>query len=147
MLKILVSACLLGENCKYNGKNNLNEKVISLQEKCILIPICPEVLGNLPTPRIPSEVCGEEVFDREGKNVTKNFQTGAYKALQTALNNHIHYALLKEKSPSCGVKYRYDGTFTGTVIEDSGITTKILQEHNIKVFSELEIDELLKEIA
>lgn len=146
-MKILVSACLLGCNCKYNGKNNLNEEVRCLAEQFTLIPICPEEFGGLPTPRIPSEILGAKVINKVNEDVTLAFQKGAIKALTIAQKEGCQYAILKEKSPSCGVKQIYDGTFTGRLINGMGITTRLLEANKIKTFSELDITTFLKEVV
>lgn len=145
-MKILVSACLLGHNTKYNGRNNLCELVKNLAQKHELIPICPEVDGGLSIPRTPAEIQESRVINKEGIDVTSFYQKGASIALKTALDNNIKYAILKEKSPSCGVKYIYDGSFNGKLKEDSGITTRLLKEHHIEVYSELEINKLIEKL-
>lgn len=137
MEKLLVSACLLGECCRYDGKSKPCEAVIKLAEKYELIPVCPEQLGGLSTPRPPSEMQGDGRFiNTEGNDVTANYRRGAEKALAIAVKNGCKRAVLKEKSPSCGVHKRYDGTFTGTLILDSGITASLLRENGITVLSE-----------
>lgn len=98
---ILVSACLLGNACRYDGKSKPCEKVIALSNTYNLIPICPEVMGGLPTPRTPSEVCGDRVMMKDGRDVTENYKRGAEKALEIARENACTVAILKEKSPSC----------------------------------------------
>lgn len=136
---IVVSACLLGCNCKYNGGNNYCEKLEKLKKQYNIIDICPEVLGGLPTPRVPSEIIGDKVINKEGLDVTNNYNTGALLALEKALNNNCELAILKAKSPSCGCGKIYDGTFTSTLIEGDGITTRLFKQHNIKVYTEEEI--------
>lgn len=143
MEKILISACLVGENCKYSGGNNLSPKIEALLEKYDLIPFCPEEQGGLPTPRNPSEQKGNEVYMDNGKDVTEQFEDGAKKALMLCLYLKINIAILKERSPSCGVHQIYDGSFTGKVIPGMGVTAKLLKENGIKVYTEDEIDELL----
>ena len=143
MEKILISACLVGENCKYNGGNNLNPKIEALLEKYDLIPFCPEVEGGLDTPRNPSEIKGEFVFMDNGRDVTESFYKGAKKALMLALFLKIKIAVLKERSPSCGTNQVHDGSFTNTLIDGMGITAKLLKENGIAVYSEDEIDKLL----
>lgn len=143
---ILVSACLLGDNTKYNGLNNYNDKVIELANYFNFIKICPEVFGGLSTPRVPAEIVNDKVLNKKGLDVTSNYNLGAQKALELAKKNNCKYAILKEKSPSCGVNKVYDGTFNGILIDSFGITTKLLIENNIKVYSENEIDKLLKDI-
>ena len=143
MEKILISACLVGENCKYNGGNNLNPQIDALLEKYNLIPFCPEEEGGLPTPRNPSEVKGESVFMDNGKDVTENFFKGAKKALMLCLFLKIKIAVLKERSPSCGTHQIHDGSFSGKLIDGMGVTAKMLKENGINVYSEDEIDKLL----
>lgn len=143
MDKILVSACLIGNNVKYNGKNNLNLDVLKLKDKYEIIPICPEVLGGLPIPRIAAEVINDKVINKNGIDVTNNFILGAKKVLSIAQDNNILFAILKDGSPSCGKNYIYDGSFSGIKINNYGITTKLLIENNIKIYSENEIEELL----
>ena len=143
MESILISACLLGVNCKYNGSNNYVNLVEELKKKYNLIPICPENLGGLSTPRIPSEILDNKVINQSGIDVTKEYELGAKRALDIALQNNCHIAVLKEKSPSCG-NITYDGTFSHTIINRNGITNKLFRENNIKIYNELEIDKLLK---
>ena len=144
MEKLLISACILGINCKYNGKNNYNPLVEKLKEKYILIPICPEEMGGLSTPRNPSEILNDKVISSAGDDVTNNFFDGANKALDIAKKENISKALLKEGSPSCGSNYIYDGTFTKTKINGMGITARLLKNNNIKIYTEDEIELLLK---
>ena len=133
--KILVSACLLGVNCKYSGGNNYSEEVMEYLKDYEIIPICPEQLGGLPTPRPASEIIGDKVINNEGTDVTSNYQKGAEEALKIAKLLGIKKALLKAKSPSCGNGKIYDGTFSGTLIDGDGITTKLLKENNIEVIT------------
>ena len=140
--KILVSACFLHEGYKYSGGANINNKIIKLQEKYDFILICPEVFGGLPTPRAASEIVGDKVINKEGKDVTKNFIVGANKALELAKTNGCSKAILKEKSPSCGKGYIYDGSFSHKVIEGNGIAAKLLIENGITVYNEDELENL-----
>ena len=142
--KILVSACLLGICCRYDGRGNPNEAVISLlkHDDITLIPVCPEQLGGLPTPRIPSERCGEEVMNRAGENVTLQFIRGAEVALNVAKLYGCTTAILKERSPSCGCGKIYDGSFSGTLIDGDGVTAELLRREGIAVFGESRIDEI-----
>lgn len=133
--KILVSACLLGTNCKYSGGNNYSEEVMEFLKDYEIIPICPEQLGGLPTPRPASEIIGNKVMNNEGTDVTSNYQKGAEEALKIAQLLGIKKALLKAKSPSCGNGKIYDGTFSGTLTTGDGITTKLLKENNIEVIT------------
>lgn len=135
MEKYLVSACLCGVNCKYNGKNNLNKECLKLVKEGKAILVCPEQLGGLTTPRNPSEINENCVITIEGKDVTLNFKKGAEEALNIAKIYNIKKAILKEGSPSCGVKKIYDGTFTGNKISGMGIFARLLINNNIKVIS------------
>ncbi len=135
-MNILVSACLLGVNCKYDQGNNFQERVAKLKEKYHLIPICPEIMGGLSTPRIPAEVCGKRVVMKDGTDVTCQFENGAKEAWKLAEMFDCRYAILKEKSPSCGNGQIYDGTFTKTLTHEDGVTAKFLKEHGICVLGE-----------
>ena len=139
MEKILVSACLLGINCKYDGENNKNNKVLEYLKDKEVIPICPEIMGGLPTPRIPSEIKDNKEITKENNDVTYNFVKGAEEVLYLAKLLNVKKALLKAKSPSCGVGEIYDGTFTHTKIKGDGITTRLLKENNIEVLTELDL--------
>ena len=135
--KIIVSACLLGTPCRYDGISKPCDKVLALKGKYELIPVCPEQLGGLSTPRPPSEMQADGSFiNSEGADVTANYIRGAEKTLKIAKEHGCTLAILKEKSPSCGVHSRYDGTFTRTLIPDSGITSSLLRENGINVISE-----------
>ena len=135
-MKIMVSACLLGYNVKYDGNNNLDDKLINFLKDFEVISICPEVMGGLPIPRIPSEILNQKVINQKEKDVTKEFLMGASKVLALAKKENIKIAILKDGSPSCGSSYIYDGTFTHTKINDLGITTKLLKENGIIVLNE-----------
>ena len=132
-MKILVSACLLGENCKYNGKNNYSERVAKYLEGHEVIPVCPEVLGGLPTPRDPSEIVSGEVINCKGVNVDRQFREGAEEALRIAKENGIDLAILQSRSPSCGVKQIYDGNFTGKLIPGQGVFAQLLEKNGFRV--------------
>ena len=144
MDKILISACLVGDNCRYDGKSNLNPKISALLEKYELIPFCPECEGGLKTPRIPSERVGNKVINKEGRDVSFQYERGAELAFNICLALKIKYAILKENSPSCGVHKIHDGTFSGKLIDGMGTTTEYLRSKGITVYSENEIEELLK---
>jgi len=135
----IVSACLLGIRCRYDDERRPNEKVIKLLETEVLIPVCPEQLGGLPTPRTPSEQRGEKVVTRNGKDVTEYFIRGAREVLRIAQLYPIGEAILKQKSPSCGCGQIYDGSFTGKLINGYGVTTALLKSQGIKVISEEEL--------
>lgn len=132
-MKIMVSACLLGENCKYSGGNNRNEKVIRYIEGHEVIPVCPEVMGGLPTPRTPAEIVGGTVVNRDGVNVDKEYRLGAEKTLEIAVREGIDLAILQSRSPSCGAKEIYDGTFSGTRIPGQGIAAGLLMRNGFHV--------------
>lgn len=132
-MKIAVSACLLGENCKYNGGNNYNKKLVDFVKGHEVIALCPEVLGGLSTPRLPAEIVNGLVKQENGKYVDDEFKKGAKKALDIVKKNKIDLVILQSRSPSCGVNNIYDGSFTGKLIEGRGIFAKILMENNIKV--------------
>ena len=136
MIMKLCSACLLGVKCRYDGKSKPNEKVLALSKKEVLIPICPEQFGGLPTPREPSEQRGKEVVTKTGKSVTENFENGAKEVLKLAKLFNINETILKQRSPSCGSGQIYDGTFSGTIINGDGVTTALLKRNGIKVISE-----------
>ena len=139
---IAVSKCLLGYPCRYDGKSVPCEEVIALQDKYELVPVCPEELGGLPTPRIPAEIVGDRVIRRDGVDVTSEYNLGAKIALTYALEKNCKIAILKSKSPSCGKGQIYDGTYTRTLIEGNGILTDLLLKNNIEVYTETEIDKL-----
>lgn len=143
MEKILISACLIGDNVKYNGGNNLTPKLDALLEKYELIPFCPEVEGGLSTPRSPSERFGDSVINQEGEDVTDAFMRGAELAFNICLYLKIKKVILKEKSPSCGSKIVYDGTFSHKEIPGMGVTAEYLKKKGIEVYSEEDIDSLL----
>jgi len=132
----LCSACLLGINCRYDEKVKPNKKVLKLAKKEILIPVCPEQLGGLPTPREPSEQRGKRVITESGRDVTKNFENGAKQVLKLAKLFGIKEAILKQRSPSCGSGEIYDGTFTGRIITGDGVTTRLLKKNGVKVICE-----------
>lgn len=141
---ILVSACLLGVCCRYDGASKPNESVTKLREKFILIPICPEVDGGLPTPRTPSEEVGDRVMMSDGTDVTANFRLGAEVALDRARSFDCKAAVLKARSPSCGSDSIYDGTFSGTLTNGDGVAAALLKKNGIDVYTEDEIEDLLK---
>ena len=143
MENILVSACLLGIGCRYDGKHKANHEVIRLAEKYNLIPVCPEIYGGLPTPRIPSERIGDKVMMKDGRDVTDNYKRGALEALELCRIYNIRTAILKERSPSCGKGEIYDGTFTGALTERDGVTAELLCANGIRVLGETEINILL----
>lgn len=132
-MTILVSACLLGQNCKYSGGSNYCPAVLDFVQGHRVIPVCPEVLGGLPTPRSPAEIVAGQVINRDGVSVDREFRTGAAKALEIAREQKADLAILQSRSPSCGVKEIYDGSFTGRKIPGQGVFAALLQEVGIPV--------------
>ena len=132
-MRIMVSACLLGQNCKYNGGNNYSEKVAEYIKGHEVIPVCPEVEGGLSIPRTPCEIVNGTVTTSDGESKDREFRTGAEKCLKKAKEMKIDLAILQSRSPSCGVGKIYDGTFTGTLTDGDGIFAKMLMENGIKV--------------
>lgn len=141
MEPILVSACLLGVNCKYSGGNNLCPAVATLQETYTLIPVCPEQLGGLPTPRPAAERRENSVINNEGTDVTSQFQRGAEEALKLGKMLGCSKAVLKSRSPSCGCGQIYDGTFSGTRIAGDGVTAQLLKRNGFTILSEEDFPE------
>ena len=142
-MKILVSACLLGENCKYSGGNNYNQAVCDFARGHQVVPVCPEVLGGLPTPRCPAEIVQGAVTNKEGINVDQEFRAGAAKALAIAKENGVELAILQSRSPSCGVNEIYDGTFSGTKIPGQGVFAKMLMDEGIRVLDAGELPKII----
>lgn len=145
--KLLISACLLGRNCKYSGGNNYHPLTEALRDRYELVPVCPECMGGLPIPHDPSERVGDRVLSRTGADVTAEFKKGAELALRRAQQTGAKLALLKERSPSCGCGAIYDGSFTGALVPGRGVAAALLQESGIEVFGESELDALLARLA
>ena len=139
MEKLLVSACLLGVPCRYDGKCVPCEAIIGLMKDFFLVPVCPEILGGLPTPRTPAERRGERVVARDGRDVTGEYLRGAQETLRLARLYGCRRAILKSKSPSCGCGQIYDGTFSGRLIEGRGVTAQLLEENGIRVQTERDL--------
>lgn len=144
--KILISACLLGIPCRYDGKDNKIEKLSSLQEYYDFVPVCPEQLGGLSTPRCPCEIKGNKVISKEGKDCSKEFQKGAEESLKLIKKWKIQKAILKAKSPSCGYGFIYDGSFTRKLIKGNGYTANLLEKEGVSIFCETELDKIFKEV-
>lgn len=142
-MNILVSACLLGVNCRYKGDSQRLSEAVALMGKHHLIPVCPEVYGGLPTPRKPAEQKDGRVVTKDGRDVTGEFLRGAQETLKLARLYGCRCALLKERSPSCGYGEIYDGSFTGTRKPGNGIAAGLLAETGIRVFGETDIAGLL----
>ena len=146
MENLLISACLLGVQCRYDGGSKPVMPTVALMEQYHLIPICPEQLGGLPTPRPASEIGTDgRVRNRLGADVTVEYLAGAEAALRVAQENGCRLAVLKEKSPSCGVGKVYDGNFSGKLVTGDGITVRLLQKHGIRVIGESEIPGIIRE--
>lgn len=143
-MKALISSCLLGRNIKYSGGNNLTPKLVEILKKynVELVEVCPEAFGGLSIPREPAEIINGKVLNRVGKDVSLEFEEGAQKTLNLAIKNGVDFAILKERSPSCGINYIYDGTFTKKLISGKGLSAKILVENDILVFSEEELEKI-----
>jgi len=136
----LVSACLIGINCRYDGKSALNKKCLKFFKKGELIPVCPEQLGGLPTPRKPAEIQKSgKVLTKNGKDVTKNLIKGAKESLKIAKNLKIKQAILKTKSPSCGLGLTYDGSFSGKLRKGNGVTATLLKQNGIQIITERDL--------
>ena len=141
--KVLISSCLLGENVKYDGGNNSitqNKFIQKLQKLNLIVSICPEVEGGLPIPRVPVEILNKRAINKDGEDKTDEFNQGANKALEIALQNGIKMAIMKSKSPSCGVGRIYDGTFLRKLINGDGISATLLKNNGIKIFNEDELE-------
>ncbi|MGI5931988.1 MAG: aldo/keto reductase [Eubacterium sp.] len=132
-MKLLISACLMGQNCKYNGGNNRNDRVLRLAAGNEVITVCPEVMGGLPTPRVPSELRNGRVTAKDGKDVDDAFRAGARQCLEIARREQPDLIILQSRSPSCGVKQRYDGTFSGRLMDGPGVTAELLIQNGFRV--------------
>lgn len=132
-MKIAVSACLLGHNCKYSGGNNRSQKVLDYIEGHEVIPVCPEVTGGMPTPRVPVELKDSKAINRDGEDVTEFFQRGVEKTMEKLDGQNIDLAILQPRSPSCGCKQIYDGTFTKTLINGKGMFAQALADAGISM--------------
>ena len=143
---VLVSACLLGVNCRYDGKGQAIPRLEELLDACEVIPVCPEQLGGLPTPRTPSERVGAKVLARDGADVTDAFARGAAETLRLARLTGVRLALLKARSPSCGAGEIYDGSFTGRTVPGSGVAAQALIDAGVQVYNEGQIDPLLSKL-
>ena len=140
-MRIIVSACLLGENCKYNGGNNRSERVLRYVDGHEVIAVCPEMLGGLPCPRKPVEWVVDRVLTRDGDDCTAAFRLGVQRALDAIGDRHVDLAILQSRSPTCGVKQIYDGTFTGTRIDGMGALARALQARGIPLMDAEDVPE------
>lgn len=141
IMNILVSACLLGVDCRYDGSSSLHDCLDKLKEDHHFIPVCPEIFGGLKTPRDPAEKQGDIVMTMSGENVTSYFEKGATETLKLAQFFHCKLAILKERSPSCGYGKIYDGTFSGKLIDGNGVTAELLLANHINVIGETQIEQ------
>lgn len=144
-MKVLVSACLLGENCKYNGKNNANPAVMEFVRDKEIIAVCPEMLAGLGCPRPCVELREGVAFDQNGNNIDEQFRSGVAKALEQLEGEQIDLAVLQSRSPTCGVKEIYDGSFTGKKIPGMGLLAKALTERGLRVVDAADVDALTEE--
>ena len=144
-MRILVSACLMGVGCRYDGKSNQLPQLEQLMKQHTCIPVCPEIFGGLPTPRVPAERQGSKIMTQDGQDVTQQFVRGTAEVLRLADLYHCKAALLKERSPSCGSGQIYDGTFTKTLTEGDGLTAEMLKRKGIAVYGESQIGELVND--
>ena len=135
-MRLLVSACLLGCACRYDGSSKPCKAALALAKKHELVPVCPEQLGGLPTPRTPSEIRGERVINQQGQDVTDAYRKGAAEALKLCRALNCQGAVLKARSPSCGCGQVYDGTFSGTLKSGDGVTAELLKNEGIPVWTE-----------
>lgn len=147
MDKVLISSCLTGSPCRYNASGCLTNSLQKLIDRFDLISACAECMGGLPTPRSPSERIGARVLTNKGKDVTYEFTKGAKRVVELAKSTNCKFAILKEKSPSCGTHLVYDGSFTGKVVEGSGVTAELLKKNGIECFSEDEIDKIIEKFG
>ncbi len=142
-MRILISACLLGVCCRYDGASKAHPLAAELAKRHTLVPVCPEQLGGLATPRPPAERRGDQVVTQVG-DVTEQYRRGGEEALKLCRLLGCEAAVLKERSPSCGKGLIYDGTFTGTLTAGDGVTAELLAAHGIPVYGESQMETLLK---
>ena len=140
-MKVIVSACLAGDNCKYNGGNNFNQKMMDFLQSHEMIKVCPEVLGGLPTPRPSAEIVDGQVMNTEGKDITKEFTQGAQLAFEIVQKENPDLIILQSRSPSCGIKQIYDGTFSGNKIPGHGLFAELCIKAGYKVLDVEDIQE------
>lgn len=145
-MNVLVSACLMGVNCRYKGDGSMIPEISRLMERCHLVPVCPEIMGGLATPRTPAERSGGRVITRDGEDVTEAYEKGADEAARLAALYGCRYALLKERSPSCGSGEVYDGTFGKKLVPGDGVAAARLKKEGVAVYGESEAGQLLKDL-
>lgn len=144
-MRVLVSACLLGAACRYDGQSKAYPLMNELCRRCEVVPVCPEQLGGLPTPRVPAERQGKRVVTKSGADVTEQYRRGAEEVLRLAQRLGCTVAVLKERSPSCGSGTVYDGTFSGTLTEGWGVAAEVLRENGVRVIGESCLTAFLQE--
>lgn len=144
MAKIIVSGCLIGCDCRYKGDNCKCDELLALADKHTLIPVCPEQLGGLSTPRDPAEIVGDKVISNHGKDVTYEYTKGAQMALYIARTNKADAIVFKANSPSCGKGIIYNGTFTGNKTQGNGVAAEMFLNSGYKVFNENEMQDLIE---
>lgn len=144
--RVLVSQCLMGIDCRYDGGSVMCPALVLLMDRYELIPVCPEILGGLMTPRVPAERVGQRILTRDGQDVTAAFERGAEQALRLAKLYGAEYALFKQRSPSCGFGEIYDGTFTGTKVPGNGLTAQLFAQSGIRVYGETQVDQLIEQL-
>lgn len=132
-MKVVVSACLLGENCKYNGGNNFSPAIMEVLKNKDVIPVCPELLAGLGVPRAPIEIIGDDIRTRDGKSVAAALNKAVAAIIEQLAGEDIEYAILKSRSPTCGVKQVYDGTFSGELVDGMGVLSAALKENGYRV--------------
>ena len=140
-MRLLVSACLLGVMCRYDGQSRPDQNVLALLKNHVLVPVCPEQLGGLSTPRCPCEIQGDRVMSRDGDDRTAEYEKGALEALRLCRLFSCEAAVLKAKSPSCGLGCVYDGTFSGTLRPGDGVTAGLLKNSGVPVYTEKNLPE------
>lgn len=143
MESLLISACLLGVRCRYDGGGKALDELDRLKTKYQLVPVCPEIMGGLPTPRSPAELKDGRVMNRVGADVTPQFRRGAEEALHLARLFGCKCALLKERSPSCGAGTIYDGSFSGGLCPGDGVCAALLKQNGVTVVGESQLSSLL----
>ena len=144
--RVLMSACLLGVNCRYTGDGKRLEGLERLMELAEIFPVCPEVMGGLTTPRTPAERVGDKVIAKDGTDVTFQYHRGAMESLYLAKLFSAEYALMKERSPSCGYGVIYDGSFTGGFKPGNGTASELLSKNGIQIYGESRFEELIEEL-
>lgn len=143
-MRLLISACLLGCCCRYDGASKPHPLAEILAQRHTLVPVCPEQLGGLPTPRPPAERQGDRVVSQEGQDVTEQYRRGAEEALRLCRLMRCEAAVLKERSPSCGCGTIYDGTFSKTLCPGDGVAADLLTSAGIAVYGESQLEKFMK---